>query len=50
MEFPNTFIPVYKAEKIVAWNAPVMQFMMYTVIIIIVAIGGRGIVLGTWNW
>ena len=35
-----------KAEKIVAWNAPVMQFMMYTVIIIIVAIGGRGIVLG----
>ena len=39
-----------KAEKIVAWNAPVMQFMMYTmyaVIIIIVAIGGKGIVFGS---
>ena len=35
-----------KAEKIVAWNSPVMMFAMYTVIIIIVAIGGRGIVLG----
>ena len=35
-----------KAEKIVAWNSPVMMFVMYTVIIIIVAIGGRGIVLG----
>ena len=36
-----------KAEKIVAWNSPVMMFTMYTVIIIIVAIGGRGIVCGT---
>ena len=35
-----------KAEKIVAWNSPVMMFAMYTVIIIIVVIGGRGIVLG----
>ena len=36
-----------KAEKIVAWNAPVMQFMMYTVVLLIAAIGGRSIVLGT---
>ena len=36
-----------KAEKIVAWNSPVMMFTMYTVIIIIVAIGGRGIVFGS---
>ena len=36
-----------KAEKIVAWNAPVMQFTMYTVVLILVAIGGRSIVGGT---
>lgn len=36
-----------KAEKIVAWNAPVMQFMMYTVVLLIAAIGGRSIVFGT---
>ena len=36
-----------KAEKIVAWNAPVMQFMMYAVVLLIAAIGGRSIVLGT---
>ena len=36
-----------KAEKIVAWNAPVMQFFMYAVVLLIVAIGGRSIVLGT---
>ena len=36
-----------KAEKIVAWNSPVMQFMMYTVVLLIAAIGGRSIVLGT---
>lgn len=36
-----------KAEKIVAWNSPVMQLTMYTVVILLVAIGGRGIVLGT---
>ena len=36
-----------KAEKIVAWNSPVMQFMMYTVVLLIAAIGGRSIVLGS---
>ena len=36
-----------KAEKIVAWNSPVMQLTMYTVVILLIAIGGRGIVLGT---
>ena len=36
-----------KAEKIVAWNSPVMQFMMYAVVLLIAAIGGRSIVFGT---
>lgn len=36
-----------KAEKIVAWNSPVMQFMMYAVVLLIAAIGGRSIVLGS---
>ena len=36
-----------KAEKIVAWNSPVMQFTMYVVILVIVAIGGNSIVTGT---
>ena len=36
-----------KAEKIVAWNSPVMQFTMYIVVLILVAIGGTGIVHGT---
>ena len=36
-----------KAEKIVAWNSPVMQFMMYTVVLLNAAIGGRSIVFGT---
>lgn len=36
-----------KAEKIVAWNAPVMQFAMYTVVLLLVAIGGKSIVLGS---
>lgn len=36
-----------KAEKIVAWNAPVMQFFMYAVVLLIAAIGGRSIVFGT---
>lgn len=36
-----------KAEKIVAWNAPVMQFTMYVVVLLMVGIGGRGIILGT---
>ncbi len=35
------------AEKIVAWNSPVMQFVMYTVVMILVYIGGKGIVTGT---
>ena len=36
-----------KAEKIVAWNSPVMQFTMYTVVLLLVAIGGKSIVLGS---
>ena len=36
-----------KAEKIVSWNAPVMQFIMYTVVLLLVAIGGKSIVLGS---
>lgn len=36
-----------KAEKIVAWNSPVMQFTMYVVVLILVSIGGTGIVHGT---
>lgn len=34
------------AEKIVAWNSPVMQFVMYAVIMILIYIGGKGIVTG----
>lgn len=36
-----------KAEKIVAWNSPVMQFTMYTVILLMVMICGKSIVFGT---
>ena len=36
-----------KAEKIVAWNSPVLQFMMYAVVILIALIGGSSIVFGT---
>lgn len=36
-----------KAEKIVAWNSPVMQFTMYTVVLLIAVIGGKSIVFGT---
>ena len=36
-----------KAEKIVAWNSPVMQFTMYGVVLLMVMIGGRSIVLQT---
>ena len=36
-----------KAEKIVAWNSPTMQFTMYVVILLLVAIGGTGIIHGT---
>ena len=35
-----------KAEKIVAFNNPVMMFVMYSVILTIVLIGGQAIVLG----
>ena len=33
-----------KAEKIVAWNSPVMQFTMYSVVLIMVLIGGKSII------
>ena len=36
-----------KAEKIVAWNSPVMQFTMYSVVLIMVLIGGKSIISGT---
>lgn len=36
-----------KAEKLVAWNSPIMMFTMYTVVLIMVYIGGRDIVYGT---
>lgn len=35
-----------RAEKIVAWNSPVLQFTMYTVILALVTIGGKSIVFG----
>ena len=35
------FEDITKAEKIVAWNSPVMQFVMYTVVILLVLIGGK---------
>ena len=42
---------VYKlfttAEKIVAWNNPVMMFAMYLVVLCMVYIGGQSIVFGT---
>lgn len=36
-----------RAEKIVAWNNPVMMFTMYVVVLVMVYIGGKDIVLGT---
>lgn len=36
-----------KAEKIVAWNSPVMQFTMYAVVLFMVLVGGKGIIQGT---
>lgn len=36
-----------KAEKIVAFNNPVMMFTMYTVILLMVLIGGEAIVFGS---
>ena len=35
-----------KAEKIVAWNSPVIQFVLYTVVILLVLIGGKSIIGG----
>ena len=35
-----------KAEKIVAWNSPVMQFTMYVVVLCMVLIGGEDIIFG----
>lgn len=36
-----------KAEKIVAWNNPVMQFTMYAIVLCMVLVGGRSIVFQT---
>ena len=36
-----------KAEKIVAWNMPVMQFTIYAVVIVMVLVGGESIIYGT---
>lgn len=35
-----------KAEKIVAWNSPTMQFTMYIVVLAMVLIGGKSIISG----
>lgn len=35
-----------KAEKIVAWNSPTMQFTMYIVVLAMVMIGGESIISG----
>ena len=36
-----------RAEKIVAWNSPIMQFTIYAVVIFMVLVGGEGIIQGT---
>ena len=36
-----------KAEKIVAWIMPVMQFTIYAVVIVMVLVGGESIIYGT---
>ena len=36
-----------KAEKLVAWNSPIMQFTVYAVVIIMVLIGGEDIIQET---
>lgn len=36
-----------RAEKIVAWNSPVMQFTMYAVVLLMVLIGGESIITRT---
>lgn len=35
-----------KAEKIVAWNSPVMQFTIYLIVLLIVLMGGKDIIQG----
>lgn len=36
-----------KAEKLVAWNSPIMTFTIYAVVLVMVYIGGQDIVLGS---
>ena len=36
-----------KAEKIVVWNSPVMQFTIYGVVLFMVLVGGESIIRGT---
>ena len=36
-----------KAEKIVAWNSPIMQFTVYAVVLIMVLSGGKSIIGGS---
>lgn len=36
-----------KAERIVAWNAPTMQFIVYGVVLLMVLIGGKSIIFQT---
>ncbi len=36
-----------RAEKIVAWNAPLMQFTVYAVVLIMVLVGGESIIRGS---
>ena len=38
---------ITKAEKIDAWDSPIMQFTVYAVVIIMVLIGGESIITGT---
>ena len=42
----NVFRHYTKAEKIVAWNSPTMQFTMYIVVLAMVLIGGESIISG----
>ncbi|MDO4265770.1 MAG: ABC transporter ATP-binding protein [Eubacteriales bacterium] len=35
-----------KAERIVAWNSPIMQFTIYAVVLMIVLLGGKDIIRG----
>ena len=41
------FVLFTKAERIVAWNSPIMQFTVYAVVLIMVLIGGKSIIGGT---